>query len=328
MIKFLQEAILKNDNTDSLFIHDELVTQTIMNNSEDTIYFKNLDSKFILNSKAHANQFHEKDVSDMVGKDDFDYFPTEFAQAALDDEQTIIKTGRPILGRIERWERPDGDVVWFQAYKYPLYDKEGKIIGTWGTSRNISLLKTAEEELQRLNRELQEANQRLEILSTRDSLSGLYNHRYFFDSLNIQKNIETRQKEHGLESEFSVLLLDIDYFKNINDTHGHLVGDFVIKSLSDLLTSSTRLIDTCYRIGGDEFAIILINTDIKAARKVGEKLRKIVENYEFSINNLKLKITLSIGVASSSETETTKELVTLADSRLYYSKDHGRNQIK
>ena len=319
---------MKNDNTDSLFIHDELVTQTIMNNSEDTIYFKNLDSKFILNSKAHANQFHEKDVSDMVGKDDFDYFPTEFAQAALDDEQTIIKTGRPILGRIERWERPDGDVVWFQAYKYPLYDKEGKIIGTWGTSRNISLLKRAEEELQRLNRELQEANQRLEILSTRDSLSGLYNHRYFFDSLNIQKNIETRQKEHGLESEFSVLLLDIDYFKNINDTHGHLVGDFVIKSLSDLLTSSTRLIDTCYRIGGDEFAIILINTDIKAARKVGEKLRKIVENYEFSINNLKLKITLSIGVASSSETETTKELVTLADSRLYYSKDHGRNQIK
>ena len=319
---------MKNDNTDSLFIHDELVTQTIMNNSEDTIYFKNLDSKFILNSKAHANQFHEKDVSDMVGKDDFDYFPAEFAQAALDDEQTIIKTGRPILGRIERWERPDGDVVWFQAYKYPLYDKEGKIIGTWGTSRNISLLKRAEEELQRLNRELQEANQRLEILSTRDSLSGLYNHRHFFDSLNIQKNIETRQKEHGLESEFSVLLLDIDYFKNINDTHGHLVGDFVIKSLSDLLTSSTRLIDTCYRIGGDEFAIILINTDIKAARKVGEKLRKIVENYEFSINNLKLKITLSIGVASSSETETTKELVTLADSRLYYSKDHGRNQIK
>lgn len=319
---------MKNDNTDSLFIHDELVTQTIMNNSEDTIYFKNLDSKFILNSKAHANQFHEKDVSDMVGKDDFDYFPAEFAQAALDDEQTIIKTGRPILGRIERWERPDGDVVWFQAYKYPLYDKEGKIIGTWGTSRNISLLKRAEEELQRLNRELQEANQRLEILSTRDSLSGLYNHRHFFDSLNIQKNIETRQKEHGLESEFSVLLLDIDYFKYINDTHGHLVGDFVIKSLSDLLTSSTRLIDTCYRIGGDEFAIILINTDIKAARKVGEKLRKIVENYEFSINNLKLKITLSIGVASSSETETTKELVTLADSRLYYSKDHGRNQIK
>lgn len=319
---------MKNDNTDSLFIHDELVTQTIMNNSEDTIYFKNLDSKFILNSKAHANQFHEKDVSDMVGKDDFDYFPAEFAQAALDDEQTIIKTGRPILGRIERWERPDGDVVWFQAYKYPLYDKEGKIIGTWGTSRNISLLKRAEEELQRLNRELQEANQRLEILSTRDSLSGLYNHRHFFDSLNIQKNIETRQKENGLESEFSVLLLDIDYFKYINDTHGHLVGDFVIKSLSDLLTSSTRLIDTCYRIGGDEFAIILINTDIKAARKVGEKLRKIVENYEFSINNLKLKITLSIGVASSSETETTKELVTLADSRLYYSKDHGRNQIK
>lgn len=319
---------MKNDNKNNLFIHDELVTQTIMNNSEDTIYFKNLDSKFILNSKAHANQFHLSDVSDMVGKDDFDYFPEEFAQAALEDEREIIKTGKPILGRIERWDRPDGDVVWFQAYKYPLYDKEGNIIGTWGTSRNITLLKKAEEELKRLNRELQEANQKLEILSTRDSLSGLYNHRHFFDSLNIQKNIVSRQKEHGLESEFSVLFLDIDCFKTINDNYGHLVGDLIIKSLADLFTSSTRLSDTCYRIGGDEFAIILINTNLRSARKVAEKLRHLVEESIFEVNNLKLKITLSIGSASSSECESVEEIVALADSRLYYSKDHGRNQVK
>jgi len=318
---------LKHSLPKNLFLQDELVTQTIMNNSEDTIYFKNLESKFILNSKAHANQFHEKDVRDMVGKDDFDYFPAEFAQAALDDELTIIKTGRPILGRIEKWNKPDGDVVWFQAYKYPLYDKEGKIIGTWGTSRNITPLKRAEEELQRLNRELQEANQRLEILSTRDSLSGLYNHRHFFDSLSVQKNIEIRQKEHGFTSEFSILLLDIDNFKFVNDTYGHLVGDFVIKTLSEILTNSTRLIDTCYRIGGDEFAIILINTDVKTAREVGDKLRSLVQKYAFNINDLTLNITLSLGAAASSEAETIKELVTLADSRLYFSKEHGRNQI-
>lgn len=318
---------MKHSLPKNLFLQDELVTQTIMNNSEDTIYFKNLESKFILNSKAQANQFHEKDVRDMVGKDDFDYFPTEFAQAALDDEITIIKTGRPILGRIEKWNKPDGDVVWFQAYKYPLYDKEGKIIGTWGTSRNITPLKIAEEELLRLNRELQEANQRLEILSTRDSLSGLYNHRHFFDSLNVQKNIETRQKEHGFVSEFSILLIDIDNFKIINDTYGHLVGDFVIKTLSEIFINSTRLIDTCYRIGGDEFTMILINTEVETARKVGEKLRNLVQKYNFIINDLKLNITLSLGAASSSEAETTKELVILADSRLYYSKEHGRNQI-
>ena len=132
---------MKNNISIDLILQDELVTQTIMNNSEDTIYFKNLDSKFILNSKAHANQFHEKDVTDMVGKDDFDYFPEEFANIALEDEKTVIQTGRPILGRIEKWNKPDGDVVWFQAYKYPLYDKEGNIIGTWGTSRNITPLK-------------------------------------------------------------------------------------------------------------------------------------------------------------------------------------------
>jgi diguanylate cyclase (GGDEF)-like protein/PAS domain S-box-containing protein len=319
---------LKNNIPIGLILQDELVTQTIMNNSEDTIYFKNLDSKFILNSKAHANQFHEKDVKDMVGKDDFDYFPDEFAQAALDDEKTIIETGRPILGRIEKWNKPDGDVVWFQAYKYPLYDREGNITGTWGTSRNITPLKRAEEELIRLNRELQEANQRLEILSTRDSLSGLYNHRHFFDSLNMQKNIELRQKDHGIYSEFSVLLVDIDYFKSVNDTYGHQAGDFVIKTLSNLLTQSTRLVDTCYRIGGDEFAIILMNTDVKNARKVAEKLRIQVEKYEFNVNDMNLKITISIGTASSSEAETVKELISLADSRLYNAKELGRNQIK
>jgi diguanylate cyclase (GGDEF)-like protein/PAS domain S-box-containing protein len=317
----------KNIPTD-LILQDELVTQTIMNNSEDTIYFKNLDSKFILNSKAHANQFHEKDVKDMVGKDDFDYFPDEFAQAARDDEKTIIETGRPILGRIEKWNKPDGDIVWFQAYKYPLYDKEGNIIGTWGTSRNITPLKRAEEELIRLNRELQEANQRLEILSTRDSLSGLYNHRHFFDSLNVQKNIELRQKDRGISSEFSVLLVDIDYFKSINDTYGHQAGDFVIKTLSNLLTQSTRLVDTCYRIGGGEFAIILMNTDVKNARKVADKLRISIEKHEFNTNDMNLKITISIGTASSNEAETVKELISLADSRLYNAKELGRNQIK
>lgn len=146
--------------------------------------------------------------------------------------------------------------------------------------------------------------------------------------MNIQKNIELRQKDHGVNTEFSILLLDIDYFKKINDTYGHLIGDSIIKSLSDLFTKSTRLIDTCYRIGGDEFAILLINTDLSSAHVVAEKIRKFVEEFEFNVNDLTLRTTLSIGVASSRETETIKELVSLADSRLYYSKEHGRNQIK
>jgi diguanylate cyclase (GGDEF)-like protein len=88
------------------------------------------------------------------------------------------------------------------------------------------------------------------------------------------------------------------------------------------------LVDTCYRIGGDEFAIILMNTDVKNARKVADKLRILVEKHEFNINDMNLKITISIGTASSNEIETVKELISLADSRLYDAKEHGRNQIK
>jgi len=316
-----QEAHLKNDLTKSLFLQDELVTQTIMNNSEDTIYFKNLDSQFILNSKAHAYQFHEKDVSDMVGKDDFDYFPPEFAQAALDDERTIIQTGRPILGRIERWNKPDGDVVWFQAYKYPLYDKEGNIIGTWGTSRNITPLKRAEEELQRLNRELQEANQRLEILSTRDSLSGLYNHRHFFDSLNVQKNIELRQKDHGLESEFSILILDIDHFKKVNDKYGHLGGDKLLKRVSEIFKINSREIDTIARWGGEEFAIIFPDTNNQDALKYAERLRNTIEKSEKCYG-----VTVCIGVATTDKPIAIDLLFAEADKALFQAKS-VRNKV-
>lgn len=298
-----------------------------MNNSEDTIYFKNLDSKFILNSQAHANQLGEADVRDMVGKDDFSYFPEEFARAAYADEQKIIRTGKPLIGHVERWQRPDGSVVWLSACKYPLYDETGQIIGTWGTSRDVTPLKEAEEKLRELNRQLQDANDRLAQLSIRDSLSGLYNHRHFIDSLELAKAQESRLNESESGGAFSLLLLDVDQFKQINDTYGHLTGDSVILTVGEQLQQSTRSSDLCFRNGGDEFALILTATDLHPARTLAEKLCRVVRDTPLRTDNVTFHVTVSIGVACSSEAETVRELIGLADKRLYQSKRAGRNQV-
>ena len=307
---------------DVLMLAGELVTQTIMNNSEDTIYFKNLDSQFILNSKAHANQFNEKDPRDMIGKSDYDYFPSEFVKVALEDEHSVIESGKPVLGRIERWDKPNGETVWFQAYKYPLYDLQGNIIGTWGNSRNITPLMEAEEELKRLNIQLREANKRLENLSIRDSLSGLYNHRHFFNTL---EELDHRLERYG--HTFAIILLDVDNFKTVNDSFGHLFGDAVIQWVSNLINRSTRMEDLCFRIGGDEFGIILQDGNLENARMAAEKLCSLTHENAIHEDGITTSVTFSIGVASSLEMKGAKNVYELADQRMYISKENGKNQV-
>ncbi len=317
----------KHNNRQPLSLPEGLVIRTILNNSEDTIYFKNLESKFILNSKAHAIQQHEPNPVDMVGKDDFDYFPYSFAKAAYDDEQRIIQTGKPMIGHVEKWVQSDGAITWFLASKYPLLDEERNIIGTWGTSKDITDLKVAQEQLTLLNKQLQEANQRLEFLSMRDGLSGLFNHRHFYESLNMALAQMSRRRHAHDKNVFTILLLDIDHFKVINDTYGHLVGDIVIRTIGEMLKNTTRITDTCFRYGGDEFAIILPDTPLDAGQYVADTLRKLIATTPIKTESLTFHIHVSFGVASSQEAKSATELVELADQRLYQSKTEGRDRV-
>lgn len=312
---------------DEKSITKEIILQTIINQSEDTIYFKDKDSKIILSSRAHSLLWGEMDPDAVIGKTDFDYFPDEFSLLALKDEREIMRTGIAKLGIYEKLIKPDGSIMWLSASKHPLYDENRNIIGTWGTSRDITPLKTAQEELMILNKQLEEANAKLKVLSSKDSLSGLFNQRHFFEMINKKFDLNKERLEDSSVKGFSLILFDIDDFKGVNDMYGHLMGDFTIRHISNIIKENLHINDMCFRYGGDEFAIILDDTNLIDSRKVAEKVRQKVNDSSIIFMNKELKITISIGTSTFNEVDDVNEMIKKADERLYNSKEKGKNRV-
>lgn len=176
-----------------------------------------------------------------------------------------------------------------------------------------------------VGRRIEDNQQRLEQLATVDELTGLYNQRMYYSILNTEI---ARAQRHGRS--VSVLMLDIDYFKRINDHYGHVVGDRVLERLGLLLRDSVRSENSVCRYGGEEFAIIVPEFGAQPATEIAERLREIVEQTAFgSGRDQEIKITVSIGVAAFPEmASSAEELTTAADIALYAAKEDGRNRVR
>lgn len=308
-------------------LSESQLIRTILNNSQDMIFFKDTESRFLFTSLAHARKFGIENPLALVGKSDADFYPPCFAENALRDEQDVMQTRKPIIGRVERWEKDNGDIVWFSASKYPLLDDDGNLIGTWGTTRDITDLKNAEKELEYVNHEFEVLNNKLKELSVIDELSGLYNRRHFYDTLTKTMKIFSRVRGRGYSSTFSLVIMDIDNFKTVNDTYGHLVGDLAIKHIAELIKKNTRLSDYVFRYGGDEFAVILPDTDVVGSKNLAERLRETVQASPLQFNGTFLSMTLSLGASTFLDQVDSMEIVQEADMKLYESKNKGRNCV-
>ncbi len=163
-------------------------------------------------------------------------------------------------------------------------------------------------------------------LSYTDGMTGLHNFRYFSLRLN-----EEMIRHKRMKTELSLMILDVDNFKNYNDTLGHPAGDEVLRKIAQILKQTARENDIVARYGGEEFAIILPGTDKRGAGVVAERIREAVETTYFEHEEIQPqgKVTISIGVASTPEDATSaEELTQKADAALYYAKRHGRNRVK
>lgn len=160
-------------------------------------------------------------------------------------------------------------------------------------------------------------------LSYIDDLTQLYNQRYLPQVLD-QEISRARRMGSG----FSVLFLDADHFKLVNDTHGHWVGSKLLIELGHVLKSSTRSCDYAFRYGGDEYIVVLVDTTSENARRVAERIRKTVEETSFLVDGSKVNLTVSIGLASYPDHSLTKEqLIKMADQAMYYGKNKSRNIV-
>jgi diguanylate cyclase len=162
-----------------------------------------------------------------------------------------------------------------------------------------------------------------ELESGRDVLTHLLNRKFLPVVLSKEINYARQHKRH-----FCILVIDVDNFKNINDSHGHEVGDIVLQQLAVLLSNGCRSGDYVFRQGGEEFLMLLVDITAEKAAKVAEKLRLLIEKEEFRLpHGLVLKITISIGLAQYSGHPDPQKLVNRADDALYMAKGQGRNRV-
>ncbi len=218
-----------------------------------------------------------------------------------------IKSGKVWKGELKN-QKKDSSYYWVDIVIQPIFKKE-KIVGYTAIRQDIT------------NKKI------VEYLSITDELTKLYNRRYF--NIKIEEELNRVKRDNLL---LSFIILDIDYFKNYNDTYGHLLGDKALKDVSEVLINMTnRSSDFAFRLGGEEFGLILINQDKKSVFEYAQKIRQSIEelHIEHKTSKISNNLTASIGIVTRNgkDIKDSSEIYRLADEALYISKRNGRNQV-
>lgn len=238
--------------------------------------------------------------------------------AALGTPAFTVWEQRPYLVRFKSYQPITGqeEFMYQNTTLLPLRSPDSKI-------NHICLVIYDVTDVATNRHQLQAANAQLQQLSSTDRLTGLYNRGHWEASL---KAAYARHQRYG--NALSLVMLDIDHFKQVNDTYGHQAGDKVIEHVARLLHEHVRDSDVAGRYGGEEFGVVLSDTDQTGARMFAERLRKAVEELQVLYNDQSIRFTISLGVADLSQPSTDHaELIARADQALYTSKKTGRNRV-
>ncbi len=226
--------------------------------------------------------------------------------------------------------RKDGTRLWVETVSVPVFDEGGTHIGYFGITRDMTERKLAEQSLQAANRQLEAQLERINQLheqlreqAIRDDLTGVYNRRHFVE---VADNELERARRHG--APLSLVMLDLDHFKKVNDQHGHAAGDAALKTVGAMLSATTRADDLACRLGGEEFAVLLSGVSHELALERAEKWRALLAGTAIPAAGATLQLTASFGVATLQRRDgSIDELMKIADTRLYRAKALGRNRV-
>ncbi|ATC93717.1 sensor domain-containing diguanylate cyclase [Pseudoalteromonas tunicata] len=286
----------------------QALLDTVLNNIDAYIYMKNSDAQFLYANKKTAKLFGQKPQT-LLGKTAEQCLGEEASVDFNQLDKQVLTLGKKVSGQ-EQFIDEYGETRYYWTTKVPLKNSENEVVSFVGMSTDTTEIIKLKEQYRRL--------------ASIDELTQLANRRSF----TTQGNSElARFLRHGCK--FVILLLDLDYFKNINDSFGHAVGDEVLIAVSNCFVDTVRELDFVSRIGGEEFAIILPKTDVKAAYVIAERIRnnikKIIVNTPFcQVKNLSISIGLSIVKAEDSELD---HILLRADKALYEAKSAGRDCV-
>ena len=301
----------------------------------DMLWVKDINGCYVYANKAICEGLlMAKDTAEPIGKNDIFFAMREreahrenpdwhtFGELCANTDQIVIDNNRPM--RFEEYGNVKGEMLYLEVYKAPFYDKDGNIIGTVGAGRDITQLKNTQHHLEASIRLQEEQKEQLAFQATHDVLTQLPNRILFMDRL---RHAIERARHNS--SQLAVLFMDLDNFKEINDSLGHGVGDQVLVEVARRMGSSMRRSDTLSRFGGDEFCIVIEGiTEIHEIEKIIAKYRQEMHD-PFMIDNNVFHVAFSTGIALFPDDGTdSDELLSHADAAMYKAKHDGRNTYR
>ena len=309
--------ITKQDKLENKLREESSLLKTIINNIPVRVFWKDTQLRYLGVNKLTLNDANFEHESEMIGKNDYDMPWKNEADLYRSNDMSVIKTGLPKLDFEETQTHEDGSVIFVSTSKVPLKNNEGNIFGILGTYYDITAKKENE-------RNLVVHSDALQHQANHDALTGLPNRLFFVDRL--QQSI---YKANRNLTKVVVLFLDIDRFKEVNDSLGHTFGDEAIKEVARRIENQIRKSDTVARFGGDEFVILLDEiTDSMVTVEIVQKLMRCMHE-PIVIDNHTIYMTLSIGISIyPDDTELADHLLKNADAAMYKAKDSGRNTYK
>jgi len=316
-------------NLEGLKEHNSDLLKLLTQNLPDMLWVKDLNGNYLYANQAICDGLlMAEDTSEPIGKGDVFFalrerekhkeFPNwhTFGELCFNSDQVVIDENRAL--KFEEYGNVKGKLLYLEVYKAPFYDANGKVIGTVGAGRDITELKKIQLDLKESLQKVQEQSKTLELHAKYDFLTHLPNRLFFMETLH-----QTILSLEPQKSTLAILFIDIDHFKEINDSLGHYIGDQLLVEFAKRLAPQIRPNDTLSRFSGDEFCILLNDTsDIPEYIK---QLMEILSN-PFDIESNMLYVGMSIGITLAPiDSLDPTELLKNADAAMYNAKAMGRN---
>ncbi|MCX5656622.1 MAG: diguanylate cyclase, partial [Candidatus Omnitrophica bacterium] len=318
---------LFRDNTvrrqaEELLRQSEERYRKLVETAPDAIYFISAEDREIKLLNPAFEKITGWKTSEWIGKSFASIVHPDDLPLAVETFKQVLEGKSPPLYELRILSK-SGEYITGEFTSMP-FGEGDKVVGEFGIVRDVTERKLSEEATRRLNAELTKTNKKLHQMALKDTQTGLYNHRYLTE---IIESEFYRAKRYG--SPISVVMLDLDYFKSINDVYGHNFGDIVLGQLANLFNRTVRNYDIVTRFGGEEFVFILPDTDPKGAMMLAHRILDKISLHSFGTSKQIVHLKASLGVVTYPQDKVLvgMDLVNLADQLLNKVKDRGGNNV-